>query len=233
MTVAIFLQFLMIVGLGLLLLVLRTILPSYLSEKGKNIATKEDIEEITRKVEGVRAEINLGVEASKLSLSKELHGFSTRFSRLDNQRATGIMEIHGLMCDIEQLLIWQSSAAATARISSTPEARTMDALNQAWEGVANLNRVLNYHSLLLNERACARVQNWSGEVLAVLSATGNEIEPLRRQAADAQTSLTLDEREAAIAAVRDKYLDQCLPHLGQIRKDLEMEFREILAAESN
>ena len=230
MTVLIFVQSLMIVGLSLLLFVLINILPAYLSEKGKNLATKEDIEEITRKVETIRAEINIGLEASKLPLNKELHGFSTQFSRLDNQRATGIMEIHGLMCDIEQLLIWQSSAAATALISSTPEARTMDALNKAWEGVAKLNRILNYHSLLLSERVYGRVQDWSKEVLAVLSATGNEIEPLRKQAASVQTSL--DEREAAIAAIQDKYLDQCIPRLGKIRKDVEMEFRGVLTAEA-
>jgi hypothetical protein len=211
--------------------VLRNTLPAYFTEKGKNLATKEDIEEITRKVEAIRAEINLGVEVSKLSLNKTLHGFSTQFSRLDNQRATGIMEIHGLMCDIEQLLIWGSGTAGTALISTTPEARTVDALNRAWEEVAKLNRILNFHSLLLSEQVYGRVQHWSKEVFTVLSATGNEIEPLRKQAASIATSL--DEREAAIAAIRDKYLDECLPRLGKIRKDIEMEFRGILAADIN
>lgn len=230
MTAVILLQSLMIAVFGLLLLAMKTILPAYLSERGKNLATKKDIEEITRKVEGVKAEISLGIETFKSSLNRELQRFSTQFSRLDNQRATGIMEIHGLMCDIEQLLIWESSAAATAVISSAPEARTLDALNKAWENLAKLNRVLNYYSLLLNEQIYARVQDWSKEVQVVLSATGNEIEPLRKQAVKVQNSL--NEREAAIAAIRDKYLDPSLPRLGTIRKELEMDFRGILAAEA-
>lgn len=227
MKAVLLLQFLTIIGLGVLLFVLRKVLLSYLSEKGKNLATKEDIGEITREVESVRAEINQGVEAFKLSLNKELHEFSTQFSRLDHQCATGIMELHGFMCEIEHLLIWQSSAAATTLISLTPEARTMEALNKAWETVAKLDHVLNYHSLLLNEQVYARVQDWSREALAVISAMGNEIEPLRKQAMSTQASL--DEREAAIVAITDKHLDTSLRRLGRIRKELEIEFRGILA----
>jgi hypothetical protein len=41
---------------GVAYLVVKHFLSSYLSEKGKNLATREDIEEITRKVEGVRTQ---------------------------------------------------------------------------------------------------------------------------------------------------------------------------------
>jgi hypothetical protein len=60
------------------------------------------------------------------------------------------------------------------------------------------------------------------------AAVGNEVEPLRRQAAKTQTSL--NEREAALAVIRDKYLDTALVRLGKIRKELEGEFRAILGA---
>jgi len=43
------------VGVNLLL---SKYLPSYFSEKGKNTATKEDIEEITQKVEGIKASLS-------------------------------------------------------------------------------------------------------------------------------------------------------------------------------
>lgn len=38
----------------------------YESEKGKNLATKEDIEEITRKVEEVKTEVSLSIKAKDL-----------------------------------------------------------------------------------------------------------------------------------------------------------------------
>lgn len=41
--------------------ILKNYLPSYFTEKGKNLATKEDIAEITRKIEAVK----LKIEASK------------------------------------------------------------------------------------------------------------------------------------------------------------------------
>jgi hypothetical protein len=43
----------------------RTFFPSYFGEKGKNLATKEDITEITRKVQSVRHEYNSLVEELK------------------------------------------------------------------------------------------------------------------------------------------------------------------------
>ncbi|WP_157007698.1 hypothetical protein [Xenophilus azovorans] len=45
-----------LIGIGLTWLVLKFFVSSYLAEKGKNLATKEDIAEITRKIEGVKSE---------------------------------------------------------------------------------------------------------------------------------------------------------------------------------
>jgi hypothetical protein len=188
-------------------------------------------QKLAQELERYKSGLNQEVEAFKLFFSKELHGFSTQFSRLDQQRASGVMEIHGLMCDIEQLVILQSGAAGTALITLAPEARTMEALNKAWEGIANLNHVLNYHALLLTEEIYAHVQEWSKVMMAVVSSIGNEIEPLRKQAGHADGKI--DEREAIISAIRGKYLDSSLPELGSIRKELETEFRKILGAETS
>lgn len=46
---------------------------SYSSEKGKNLATKEDIEEITRKIENVKSEYLIELETVRVELSKSLH----------------------------------------------------------------------------------------------------------------------------------------------------------------
>ena len=188
-------------------------------------------QKLAQELECYKSRLNQEVEAFKLFLSKELHGFSTQFSRLDQQRASGVMEIHGLICDIEQLVIWQSSAAGTALITSAPEARAMEALNRAWEDIAKLNQVLNYHALLLNEQIYTHVQEWSKAMMAAVSSIGNEIEPLRRQAGHADGNL--DEREKVISAIRGKYLDSSLSKLGSIRRELETEFRKILGAETN
>ncbi len=50
---------------------LRIYLPSYLSEKGKNLASKEDLQHLTRLVEGVRAEYAGELEQLKANLSSE------------------------------------------------------------------------------------------------------------------------------------------------------------------
>jgi len=57
-----------LVGGGLFL---RSYLSPYLSEKGKNLASKEDLQHLTRLVEGVRAEYAGELEQLKASLSSE------------------------------------------------------------------------------------------------------------------------------------------------------------------
>ncbi len=62
---------LLIVGLVVGFLV-RQLLPAYFTEKGKNLATKEDIEEITSKVERVKAQYSTDMERLKADIQKEL-----------------------------------------------------------------------------------------------------------------------------------------------------------------
>jgi hypothetical protein len=56
----------------LLLLLYLALLKSYFREKGKNLATKEDVEEITSLVESVKSELQFSLQA-KLSLRAEEH----------------------------------------------------------------------------------------------------------------------------------------------------------------
>src|SRR5262252_8319335 len=53
--ILIILQVLLLLAVGVLALIYRYSLPLYLSEKGKNLATKQDIAEITREIESVKA----------------------------------------------------------------------------------------------------------------------------------------------------------------------------------
>lgn len=163
-------------------------------------------------------------------LAQDLHGFSTRYTRLDKQRTDAVLQLHGLICEIEHLVIWGSGSGGTAVITAAPEQRTMEALNKAWEGISRLMSVLNYHALLLDENVYKLVQDWSKQMMASISEIGNQIEPVRKQLGASQESL--QERESFIAAVRDKVLDRDIPKLGTTRKQLEARFRGVLGNES-
>lgn len=52
------------ISIGVVALVVRSLLPAYLGEKGKNLATKEDIAEITQRIEEVKTQHALVLEAS-------------------------------------------------------------------------------------------------------------------------------------------------------------------------
>lgn len=63
---------------GLVLgLLINSYLPKYFDKKGENLATKEDISEITNKIENVKHEYARQLESTKTGLSAQLntHGF--------------------------------------------------------------------------------------------------------------------------------------------------------------
>lgn len=55
-----------VIALLIIVYYLRYYYPKYFEEKGKNLATKQDIEEITRKVESVKADIALGLSVQQM-----------------------------------------------------------------------------------------------------------------------------------------------------------------------
>ena len=59
-----------ILSVGLILFfTIKNFLPSYFNEKGKNLATKEDVEEITKKVEKIKSEFVKDIEFIKADLN--------------------------------------------------------------------------------------------------------------------------------------------------------------------
>lgn len=60
------------VGLGLLLLIWRSYLPAYLNEKGKNLASKEDVAHLTDLVEKVKASYLADLEQLKATYLTDL-----------------------------------------------------------------------------------------------------------------------------------------------------------------
>jgi hypothetical protein len=183
-------------------------------------------QQLSRELERYKSGLLRDLEALKANLNKELHAFSTQFSRVDQQRTSGVMEIHRLMCQIEQSTYWDSGPAATAVISQAPEARTMEALNAAWEGIGKLNHSLAYHALLLDEHLYQGVHEWSKAMMILLADIGNAVELLRRDPATKEQ--TIEERERRVGELRDRAIDEHLARIGALRKDLEQQFRVLL-----
>jgi len=57
-------------------LLLRSYLPAYFSEKGKNLATKEDVQEITKKVESIRVQYAKRQHRHEKAIEREFNALS-------------------------------------------------------------------------------------------------------------------------------------------------------------
>jgi hypothetical protein len=74
-------QLIILAGLGASALLIKNYLPSYTKEKGKNLATREDIEEITDKIESVKTEYAKELEGLKSQLNAKFHAQTVRFEK--------------------------------------------------------------------------------------------------------------------------------------------------------
>lgn len=80
----------------LLLNLFKEYLLKYFGKKGENLATKEDVEEITKITESIKAEINLNndkiLEDLKLELSKENNKYSIEYSEIQQYKVKTMVE---------------------------------------------------------------------------------------------------------------------------------------------
>lgn len=75
-------EIVLVVGMFLIGLFIKNYLPSYMDEKGRNLATKEDIEEITRKTEEVQQEFREGFELFSNDVKFKYDFFYKQYSEL-------------------------------------------------------------------------------------------------------------------------------------------------------
>lgn len=64
----------------------------YFREKGKNLATKEDIEEITKKIESVKTSYSKGLEQYKMELLEEMEKFTNYKENAINKNLIRLLE---------------------------------------------------------------------------------------------------------------------------------------------
>jgi hypothetical protein len=75
-------------------------LPGYVRKKGENLATREDIEEITKKIESVKDEYARGMAEVQAHLSAQVHNHSFRYEKefevlSELSALLGDLDLHG------------------------------------------------------------------------------------------------------------------------------------------
>lgn len=91
----------LLIGALVVYFLLKSFLPSYFSKKGENLATKEDISEITNKIESVKHEYANNLESVKAELSAKLNTHGLRY---ENEYNT-LSELTALLVDVRDASI--------------------------------------------------------------------------------------------------------------------------------
>lgn len=124
--------FLVLTGLAVIGYLTKNLLPSYFNEKGKNLATKEDISEITELVETVKSSFSKETE----HLKAKLHLLSTVQVGLVDEERNAIVDFNEKYSRWLELLVDFSSLHFNFRDNSDL-ADYRRALSQAYREVSN------------------------------------------------------------------------------------------------
>ena len=152
---------LVLVVLGLMV-VFRRYLFSYSGEKGRNLATKEDIAAITRETEKVKAEYAEKLEAIKIQLGSALEdqkAFLERGTRLHDRQVDALCRFYGYLWDVQRYLQRMTAGATFGGEISREEygkkfASTMNKIQDEFGGIR----------LLLPEAVAEKIDSIIGRI---------------------------------------------------------------------
>jgi hypothetical protein len=164
-----FLQAIFVLGVVVLSILVKQVLPSYLSEKGKNIATKQDIAEIMHESEKGKnlatkqdiAAITREVELAKVAFLEH----QTRFSLFQQKQSEVIGETYSLLHDARVAIAVMVNPVQIGGDGAEEERRT--------KAIESFNTLSNYYhkrKIYLPDTIVARME----EVLGRMKRAAND-----------------------------------------------------------
>ena len=117
-----------LVGIGIVLVMAKSYFPSYVGTKAKNLATKEDISEITKKIEAVKLEYAHEIERVKVQLQIQ----SSLKQAFQSQCLHAVESINSLLVNIT-LYCWRELAERSPNE------------HYVWSSVDESNSQWNFH----------------------------------------------------------------------------------------
>lgn len=154
-----------VLGAGILAYIVKSFIPAYLAEKGKNLATREDIAEITEKVEAVRSEYAKQLQELAHQNTLLLEGLRGK-SQLRLAAAERRLEAHQ-----QAFTLWRK---LLANVHGEDQWKVVNDCQKWWEenclylspvareAFSNAYWAVNMHPTLLKDRSNpnAAVENW-------------------------------------------------------------------------
>ena len=176
----------------------------YLREKGKNLATKEDIGEITKRIEEV-----------KLGTAKELHRFQVASSGLLKKRAEVIEELYLLIVDTEEMFGRFVGLAEWKCDPSKDELR-----KEGGRLLYEFLRKYKKNRIYFSEEVCDKLRSFSDSIYEVTIQFSFAI------TAQGEGDYLKDFTNRWVEA--NKNFNEQIP---KVRKTIEEEFRKLLGVE--
>lgn len=186
----------------LLLTASAAFLGSYFREKGRNTATKEDIANITRKVEEVKTEYVKDVEALKVGLSL----ISKKQSLLFDEKVRVFKKLQSKLVDFKKYCEASRGSLGYGgefhqNLDSVPEEINKSALFY----ITAIHEIVQEDFIFLSENSKSAVQNLMGQLSTMasmeLTLIGPEIELIFREGAISHYAQIMENIDACLLSL--------------------------------
>jgi hypothetical protein len=192
---------------GLISWFLRPFSDSYIREKAKNLATKEDIEEITRKVEEIKGDVITGIELLKWDLGKK----STVHRLAAEYQFKALAEIGATLFELSQATRKLRPIIDYYDPDESAQARNQKRYNEWVSGHNLFFQCVEKHRLFLPEALHKKFENIRmisiNEASSFRAVSDEEImQPKDYQVAMDNIKALEESIQSAINAIQEKYL---------------------------
>ncbi len=161
-----------VVGSGIIFLFIKHLIPNYLSEKAKNLATKEDIADITDKVESVKTDyakileevrnnyqLKFAAIEREKNTKKEVYLEAVESIVRSQNMITNFCNLNMLEQEITSCMSTDAGKIARVQIVGEPETVKTVTTFMAAVGTATLNLMLERSELMLRKNDIQTIEN--------------------------------------------------------------------------
>lgn len=135
--------------------------PAYFGKKGENLATKQDIKQITEAQAAVQNHYDAKLAEMNGEIQKRLSEHDTRFSYLHKRQGEVIDGLFKKIATIQRIF---ESAFVPLMIHAYAQPPIEEQLKQGFEAAIEFIRYYEQNSLYLDERTCQLIDTFNGKL---------------------------------------------------------------------
>ncbi len=141
---------------------------SYESEKGKNTATKEDVQVITERVESIKNNFNKSIEQLKADLTKKNIAYEVDYSFYNTERAKALIDLYRKLAKAYETGLYMGGIWKLYQENSIDlqiyKTMRLDSITKYIEALGQAGSAITFCRVYLDRDLCLEIKEFNNKV---------------------------------------------------------------------